>query len=40
MMGGVTLNGADIYNRANEEIVKLEEDIRKGFETPVDYMIG
>ena len=40
MMGGVTLNGAELYNQALQDIERLEEDIKKQFETPVDYMIG
>ena len=40
MMGGVTLNGAELYNQALQDIEKLEEEIKKQFETPVDYMIG
>ena len=40
MLGGVTMNGGEIYSQANEEITKLEEQIQLAFETPIDYMIG
>ena len=40
MLGGVTMNGADIYSQAIEEIQRLEEQIQLAFETPVDYMVG
>ena len=40
MLGCVTMNGADIYSQAIEEIQRLEEQIQLAFETPVDYMVG
>ncbi len=40
MLGGVTMNGADIYSQATEEIERLEEQIQLSFETPIDYMVG
>jgi len=40
MLGGTTLNGEVIYTQAQEEINKIEEEIRSSFETPIDYMIG
>ena len=40
MLGGVTMNGADIYSQAIDEIQRLEEQIQLAFETPVDYMVG
>ena len=40
MLGGVTLNGQQIYSEALEDIRKLEEEIRGTYETPVTYMIG
>ena len=40
MLGGVTMNGADIYSQAQEEIDKLEERIQLAFELPVNYMMG
>ena len=40
MLGGVTMNGAEIYSQAQEEITRLEEQIQLAFETPIDYMMG
>ena len=40
MLGGVTMNGENIYSQAIEEIQRLEEQIQLAFETPVDYMVG
>ena len=40
MLGGVTMNGEQIYSQAIEEIQRLEEQIQLQFETPIDYMIG
>ena len=41
MLGGVTMNGAEIYSQATEEVEKLEQAIRDGaFETPIWGMIG
>ena len=40
MLGGVTMNGEQIYSQAIEEIQKLEEQIQLQFETPVDLMRG
>ena len=40
MLGGVTMNGEQIYTQAIEEIQRLEEQIQLSFETPIDYMIG
>ena len=40
MLGGVTMNGGEIYQQAQEEIVRLEEQIQLAFETPIDYMMG
>ena len=40
MLGGVTMNGAEIYSQAQEEIDKLEERIQLAFELPVNYMMG
>ena len=40
MLGGVTMNGADIFSQAQEEIQRLEEQIQLAFETPIDYMVG
>ena len=40
MLGGVTMNGGEIYSQAQEEIQQLEEQIQLSFETPIDYMVG
>ena len=40
MLGGITMNGGDIYSQAQEEIEKLEEQIQLAYELPVNYMIG
>ena len=40
MIGGVTLNGQEIYSQALQDIEKLEKEIRDSFETPVSYLIG
>ena len=40
MLGGVTMNGTDIYSQAIEEQNKLEEQIQMAFELPINYMIG
>ena len=39
-LGGVSMNGEQIYSQAIEEIQGLEEQIQLQFETPIDYMIG
>jgi len=39
-LGGVTMNGEQIYSQAIEEIQRMEEEIKLTFETPIDYMIG
>ena len=39
MLGGVTLNGQQILE-AQEDIRKLEEEIRGTYETLITYMIG
>jgi len=40
MLGGVTMNGEQIYTQAIEEITKLEEQIQLAFELPPMHMIG
>ena len=40
MLGGVTMNGSDIYSQAQEELNKLEEQIQLAYELPVNYMVG
>jgi hypothetical protein len=40
MLGGVTMNGEQLYTQALEEQNKLEELIQLAFELPINYMIG
>lgn len=40
MPGGVTFNGRQLFDDANEEILKLEEEARLNWEDPVDFMTG
>ena len=40
MLGGVSMNGEQIYTQALEEKNKLETEIRDTFETPISYMVG
>ncbi|RPG29015.1 MAG: hypothetical protein CBB72_016470 [Muricauda sp. TMED12] len=38
--GGVTMNGRQIYEDALQDIEKLEEEMRLGFEMPSDFFMG
>lgn len=40
MPGGVTFNGRQLFDDANEEILKLEEECRLNWEQPVDFYVG
>ena len=40
MLGGVALNGEQIYTQAQEQIEKLEEQIQLAYELPPMHMIG
>ena len=40
MPGGVTFNGQKIWEEANEEIRKLEEEMINTYSLPVSDMIG
>jgi|TARA_R100000234_G_scaffold83464_1_gene52883 hypothetical protein len=40
MLGGVQMNGEQIYSQAQEEINKLEEQIQLSYELPPNYMMG
>jgi len=40
MLGGVALNGEQIYSQAQEEINRLEEQIQLAYELPPVHMIG
>lgn len=38
--GGVTLDGKTIWQEANDELVKLEEEMQDKYELPVDFIMG
>ena len=40
MLGGVTLNGAKLFEEAQADIENLEEQIQLAYELPPNYMIG
>jgi hypothetical protein len=40
MPGGVTFNGRQLFDDANEELLKLEEECRLNWEQPVDFYVG
>ena len=40
MLGGVQMNGEQIYTQAQDEINKLEEQIQLSYELPPNYMMG
>lgn len=40
MPGGVTFNGRQLFDDANEELQKLEEEVRLNWEQPVDFYVG
>lgn len=40
LLGGVTLNGSDIYNEAVEEIRNLEEDLQNSYEFPGGFIMA
>jgi hypothetical protein len=40
MLGGVALNGEQLYTQAQEELTKLEEQIQLAYELPPVHMIG
>ena len=40
MLGGVTLNGAKLFEENQADIEKLEEQIQLAYELPPNYMIG
>ena len=40
MLGGVTMNGEMIYTQANEEVLRLEDEMRLTYEMPIDFAIG
>jgi hypothetical protein len=38
--GGITMNGQQIFNEADEEIKELEKEIRDTFEEPPQFLVG
>ena len=40
MLGGVALNGEQLYTQAQEELIKLEEQMQLAYELPPEIMIG
>jgi hypothetical protein len=38
--GGVSLRGGEIFSEANEEIIKLEEELQTTYELPIDFNVG
>ena len=40
LLGGVEMNGAEIYSQAQQDIERLEEQIQLAFELPPEYMMG
>jgi hypothetical protein len=38
--GGVSLRGGEIYSEANEEIQRLEEELKTTYELPIDFNVG
>ena len=38
--GGATMRGGEIYREAEEEITRLEEEVRLTYELPIDFMTG
>ena len=40
MIGGVTLNGADIISRAESNLDSIEKEIRVTYETPPHFLLG
>ena len=40
MLGGVTMNGGGILDQAEQEIVKLEEELDAKYTEPIDFFVG
>ena len=38
--GGITLNGAEIYTQAVDEIYQLEDQLMNSYQLPIDFQIG
>jgi len=40
LLGGVEMNGAELYSQAQQDIERLEEQIQLAYELPPEYMMG
>lgn len=40
MIGGVEFNGQQIYDEANEELLKVEEEMQLRYSSPIDFFVG
>jgi hypothetical protein len=40
LIGGTTLNGTDIYQKALDNIEKLEQQVKDEFQLPIDFIMG
>tara|TARA_E500000318_G_scaffold108288_2_gene118879 strand:+ start:1694 stop:2509 length:816 start_codon:yes stop_codon:yes gene_type:complete len=40
LLGGVEMNGAELYSQAQQDIERLEEQIQLSYELPPEYMMG
>jgi hypothetical protein len=40
LLGNVTLNGAEIYQKALDNIDKLEQKVHDEFQLPIDFIMG
>lgn len=40
LIGGTTLNGAEIYEKALENIEKLEQQVQDTYSLPIDFIVG
>jgi len=38
--GGITMNGQQIFDEANEEIQQIEEEMQLKYEMPIDFHVG
>jgi len=38
--GGVTMNGQQIFDEANEEILRIEEEVQSKYQDPIDFHVG
>jgi hypothetical protein len=40
LIGGITLNGGEIYQKALDNIEKLEQQVKDEFQLPIDFILG